>query len=113
MNPGAFGCESARDRKPDAACTGGDQHAQTLDIEIHDRSGIVWNSTGKTAARKDKIRGTADVGGNSVKRRSTVANVNRLAHVGMKPDRVALRQPVRIGAQIEMITGPALSHARG
>jgi hypothetical protein len=41
VNPGAFAGEGARDRQPDAACAGGNQHAQTLDIEIHDRSGIV------------------------------------------------------------------------
>src|SRR5205807_6987673 len=102
-NPGAFGRKSARDRKPDAAGTGGDQHAQTLDIEIHHRSGIVWKvSAGETAARKDKIRGTADVGSNSIKRRSTVAGGDGVTHIGMEPDRVALRQPVGIGAQIEI-----------
>jgi hypothetical protein len=32
--------EGTRNRKPDAACAGGDQHAQTLDVEIHDRSAM-------------------------------------------------------------------------
>ena len=109
VNLGAFGCEGARDRKPDAACAGGDQHAQTLDIEIRDRSEIVCRiSAGETAARKDEIRGAADVGGNSAQRRGSVAGGDGLAHIGMKPDRVALRQPFGIGAQIEIDHRPGL-----
>jgi hypothetical protein len=35
---GAFGGEGTRNGAADAVGTGGYQHAQTLDIKIHDRS---------------------------------------------------------------------------
>src|SRR5882672_4754013 len=69
-------------------------------------------STGQTAARKNKIRSIADVGGYSVKRRSAVAGGDGLAHIGVTPDRVALRQPFGIGAQIEIDHGPGLEPER-
>ena len=53
VNPGAFAGEAARDRKPDAVGAGGYQHAQTLDVEIHDRSEMSDMSAGKTAARQE------------------------------------------------------------
>src|ERR1700730_11294076 len=59
-------------------------------------------SAGETPAGQNEIRGTADVGFYSLKRRFAVAGGDGLAHIGVKPDRVALRQPFGIGAQIEI-----------
>src|SRR5437879_5428003 len=69
-------------------------------------------SAGETAARKDKIRRTADVSGNSLKRRGAMAGGDGFSHVGVKPDGVAIRQPLRIGAQIEIDDGTCFQPER-
>src|ERR1700732_2778360 len=59
-------------------------------------------SAGRTAARKDKIGRAGDIGGNSGLRGGAMAGGDRGAGIGMKPDGIALGQPLRIGAQVEI-----------
>src|SRR6202047_1300606 len=69
-------------------------------------------SAGKTAARKNNLRRAADVTGNASPPRGFVAPGNRLAYFGVKADRVAFRQPLGIGAQIEIDHGSRLEPKR-
>src|SRR5450631_446768 len=69
-------------------------------------------SAGQTAAGQDKIGGAADVGLYSLQRRIAVAGGDGLARIGVKPDRVALRQPFGVGAQIEIDHRPGLQPER-
>src|SRR3954468_22134999 len=67
---------------------------------------------GETAARQDEFGLTADIGGNPLARRSGIAGGDRVAHIGMRLDRVAFRQPLGIGAQIEIDHRPGLQPQR-
>src|SRR5665811_1807731 len=59
-------------------------------------------SAGQTAARQNEVGGTADIGGYSLTRRSSIAGSDGVTHIGMKPDRVAFRQSLWIGTQVEI-----------
>src|SRR5258708_37077022 len=55
----ALACKTPRNRKPDAVGAGGDQHAATLDVEIHVRSGISLGSSPPARPPRERIKSAA------------------------------------------------------